>query len=135
MDRARSVNNTRLSRPTASTRPAWLSPGRVTCLGLATLLAPCLLVPCLLGQGPPPAPRFPDGTPNLGSTTPGRGVWVRIRSRDESGVFDMGAAAYLREPRAGIPYQPWAKARAAFNRSAPDKHDPTDDCLPPGVPR
>jgi len=93
------------------------------------------MVPCLLAQGRQPAPRLPDGTPNLGSPAPGNGVWVRTPSSRAPRVSNMGAHPYLLDPKDGIPYQPWAKALAAVNHGIRDKSDPAGNCLPPGVPR
>ena len=104
-------------------------------VAVATLLVSGLIGPSLVAQGRQEAPHLPDGTPNLGSTAPGNGVWVRKPSPRAPRVSNMGAHPYLVEPNDGIPYQRWAKARAAYNQSVVDKYDPAGNCLPPGVPR
>src|SRR4030095_364041 len=49
------------------------------------------------------APRFPDGTPNLGITSEERGLWLPLDRGD------LGRRATL-APVDQIPFQPWAKA-------------------------
>jgi hypothetical protein len=74
----------------------------------------------------PPAPRLPDGTPNLGPITPNRGYWAPAQFQDYTAI--------LVEPQA-IPYQPWAQALAADRKGGGSLLDPNGLCLPPGGPR
>jgi len=72
-----------------------------------------------------PTPRLADGTVDLG----GNGVWnlpyvTNIAARMEG--FEEG-----KRP----PFQPWAQAMWAYNRSNLVKYDPEGFCLPPGGPR
>jgi len=87
----------------------------------------------LSGQGrnrPPaaskPAPRFPDGTPNLGSTAEERGLWL---PRDRS---DLGRRATL-APLATIPFQSWAKA--LYDDRQIHELEPHTRCHPSGLSR
>src|SRR2546428_5698567 len=50
-----------------------------------------------------PAPRFPDGKPNLGITSEQKGLWLPL-DRTELGRRSTLA------PVDTIPFQPWAKA-------------------------
>ena len=75
-----------------------LSP-RLTPLAEAQVNPP----PTLPAKPYPPAPRLPDGTPNLGPTEPNRGVWSPAQFQDYAKV--------LLHPRE-IPYQPWARKLA-----------------------
>src|SRR5437667_12903099 len=56
-----------------------------------------------------PTPRRADGTVNLGSTEPNKGFF--------SGRQHWGYEEVLKDPKEGIPYQPWAKALIAFDLS------------------
>jgi hypothetical protein len=70
-----------------------------------------------------PAPRLPDGTPDLS------GIWQRDTNRL---VKDL-AADFKTED---FPFQPWAKA--LFDQRADGSHareDPDANCLPLGVPK
>ena len=78
--------------------------------------------------GPPqPTPRRADGTVNLGSTEPNKGFF--------SGRQHWGYEEVLKDPKEGIPYQPWAKALREFRQGTLSKYDPEGFCLPPGGPR
>jgi hypothetical protein len=95
---------------------------RAACaIAFALCLAPCLA----FGQAPPPAapaPRWPDGRVNLGSTPDQKGYW-EIRP-------GLGGT-----PRAAdIPLQPWARALAAYRTSRTDLHPPLVRCKPGGGP-
>src|SRR5436309_14388157 len=58
-----------------------------------------------------PTPRRADGTVNLGSTEPNKGFF--------SGRQHWGYEEVLKDPKEGIPYQPWAKAlRESWNTFA-----------------
>jgi hypothetical protein len=71
-------------------------------------------------QGQEPAPRWPDGHVNLGSTAEKKGYW---EVRPGLGGF----------PRAAdVPLQPWARALAAFRNSKSDLYPPMVRCKPAG---
>jgi hypothetical protein len=73
-----------------------------------------------LAQTPEPAPRWPDGHVNLGSTAEKKGYW---EVRPGLGGF----------PRAAdVPLQPWARALAAFRNSKSDLYPPMVRCKPAG---
>jgi hypothetical protein len=76
-----------------------------------------------LAQAPVvPTPRWPDGTVNLGSTPDQKGYW-EIRP-------GLGGV-----PRpADVPFQPWARALAAYRTSRTDLHPPLVFCKPAGGP-
>jgi hypothetical protein len=74
----------------------------------------------------PPAPRLPDGTPNLGPTEPNKGDWSLQHYQDYAKV--------LLHPKE-IPYQPWAKALATQRRKDQSYWDPQGYCMPPSGPR
>ena len=74
-----------------------------------------------------PIPRRADGTVNLGSTEPNKGFF--------SGRQHWGYEEVLKDPKEGIPYQPWAKALREFRQGTLSKYDPEGFCLPPGGPR
>ena len=56
-----------------------------------------------------PTPRRADGTVNLGSTEPNKGFF--------SGRQHWGYEEVLKDPKEGIPYQPWAKALREFRQA------------------
>lgn len=69
-----------------------------------------------------PAPRWPDGHVNLGSTPDKKGYW-EVRP----GLGGM--------PRPdGIPFQPWAKALYEYRSSKKDLYPPLVGCKPAGGP-
>ena len=74
----------------------------------------------------PPAPRFADGTQNLGPIEPNKGYWHLKQVQDYKQV--------LMHPKE-IPYQPWAKAIAMQRRVELSKYDPQGYCMPPSGPR
>jgi hypothetical protein len=73
-----------------------------------------------------PAPRLPDGSPNLGRTDPSKGYWAPTQYQDYTAV--------LVDPKE-IPYQPWAKALADQRKASASLLDPQGFCLPPAGPR
>jgi hypothetical protein len=78
-------------------------------------------------DGPrPPAPRLPDGTPNLGRIDPTKGYWAPVQYRDYAAVL---------VDQKEIPFQPWAKALAAHRLATDSRDDPQGYCLPPAGPR
>jgi hypothetical protein len=79
-----------------------------------------------------PAPRLPDGHPDLGNS---KGSW------DPPGVGDMsghrGGFAGTAPPDKvqDVPFLPWTKAAYEKHNSIATKDDPEGFCLPPGIPR
>ena len=71
---------------------------------------------------PEPAPRWPDGHVNLGSTPEHKGYW-EVRP----GLGGMPRAADL-------PLQPWARALAAYRNAQHDLYPPLVRCKPSGGP-
>ena len=70
----------------------------------------------------PPAPRWPDGRVNLGSSPDRKGYW---EVRPGLGGF----------PRAAdVPMQPWARALYQYRTSRTDLHPPLVRCKPAGGP-
>src|SRR2546428_7324334 len=91
-------------------RMRWLS-GRVR-MAAAVVLFSLMIAPQLMGQqrqarpaGPPqPSPRRGDGTVNLGSIEPNKGFFAgRQHWRYEE---------ILKDPKEGIPYEPWAPGQS-----------------------
>jgi hypothetical protein len=75
---------------------------------------------------PKPAPKFPDGTPNLGITPEERGLWLPLDRGD------LGRRATL-APVDQIPFQPWAKA--LYEDRQIHELEPHTRCHPSGVSR
>ena len=73
-----------------------------------------------------PAPRFPDGTPNLGNTAEERGLWLPL---DRS---NLGRRATL-APLETIPFQPWAKE--LYDDRQIHELEPHTRCHPSGLSR
>jgi hypothetical protein len=73
-----------------------------------------------------PAPRFPDGKPNLGVTPEERGLWLPLDRGD------LGRRATL-APVEEIPFQPWAKA--LYEDRQIHELEPHTRCHPSGVSR
>src|SRR5688572_31158465 len=70
----------------------------------------------------PPAPRWPDGRVNLGSSPDRKGSW---EVRPGLGGF----------PRAGdVPMQPWARALYQYRTSTAELYPPLVGCKPAGGP-
>jgi hypothetical protein len=77
-----------------------------------------------------PAPRLPDGHPDLGN---GKGVWNPRVIANLAGVGDP-----IRSPVeriVDVSFQPWAKAVYEERQANLQQHDPESKCLPPGIPR
>ena len=88
----------------------------------AAVFVAVLLSVTTLAQTPEPAPRWPDGHVNLGSTAAQKGYW---EVRPGLGGF----------PRAAdVPLQPWARALAQFRNSKNDLYPPAVRCKPSGGP-
>src|SRR5215470_12963760 len=73
-----------------------------------------------------PAPRFQDGTPNLGITEQERGLWLPL-DRTELGRRSTLA------PVETIPFQPWA--RALYDDRQIHELEPHTRCHPSGLSR
>jgi hypothetical protein len=86
--------------------------GLVVCLSLAAL-----------AQAPPePAPRWPDGHINLGSTSEKKGYW---EVRPGLGGVPRGA---------DVPFQPWARALYQYRTTKSDLYPPLVSCKPAAGP-
>jgi len=105
---------------------------RILSITFATLLSASALAPAFAqatagaqspqGGATPPAPRWPDGRVNLGSTPEHKGYW---EIRPGLGGF----------PRAAdVPFQPWARALYEYRTSRGDLHPPLVRCIPAGGP-
>ena len=113
---------------------------------LTAIVVVALCPASIWGQTKSPAPRAPNGKPDLtgvwqgGSTQRGsweeanRGTGVGGSGRDPGGPVTLSSNDRP-AGREGAPYQPWAaqKVLEAYNRRGID--DPTGQCLPAGVPR
>ena len=82
------------------------------------------------GDSAGPAPRLPDGRPDLGN---GRGSWNPRVIANIAGVGDPNRSPVERV--VDVPFQPWAKAVYDERQGNLQKHDPESKCLPPGLPR
>jgi hypothetical protein len=83
------------------------------------------------GSGPVrPAPRLPDGRPDLGNS---KGAWNPRVIANIAGVGDRNRSPV--ERIVDVPFQPWAKAVYEERQANLQKHDPESKCLPPGIPR
>ena len=98
------------------------SPSRVQAQGLGTAVS----------DGPSePAPRFPDGTVNLGPPPGGKGFWGSGGSIFGQGRNTLETNLTLEE----VPLHPWAKAIHEYRDETNGKDDPHARCFPPGGPR
>ena len=79
-----------------------------------------------------PAPRLPDGKPDLGN---GKGVWNPRTITNLSGSGPQGPGRSPTEKVIEVPMQPWAKALYEARIATAYKEDPEGRCLPPGIPR
>jgi hypothetical protein len=90
----------------------------VTCASLSLSAQ----APAPAPEAAPPAPRWPDGRVNLGSSPDRRGYW---EVRPGLGGF----------PRAAdVPMQPWARALYQYRTSRTDLYPPLVRCKPAGGP-
>lgn len=74
-----------------------------------------------------PVPRMADGTPNLGRTVAGKGMWSNSGgSRDYADIL-------IQPPKSqGIPFQPWARALQQYREEVTsEREDPQAFCIPP----
>jgi len=91
-------------------------------IAAAAFLILVLLASPAESQNTEAAPRFPDGHPNLGSSSARKGYW---EVRPGLGGF----------PRAAdIPMQPWARALYDYRQSRPELYPPLVLCKPGGGP-
>src|SRR6185295_15440715 len=81
-------------------------------------------------QAAGPAPRLPDGRPDLGN---GKGAWNPRVMANIAGVGEPNRSPV--ERIVDVPFQPWAKAVYEERQANLQKHDPESRCLPPGLPR
>jgi hypothetical protein len=84
-----------------------------------------------------PAPRLPDGHPDLGNAT---GAWFGPTIGDMSGHAHGTSNAVagiqaLPERVVEVPFLPWAEKAYNERQSGIGKDDPEARCVPPGVPR
>jgi hypothetical protein len=79
---------------------------------------------------PGPAPRLPDGHPDLGN---GKGAWNPRVIANLSGVGDPNRSPV--EKVVDVPFQPWAKGVYENRQQNLQLQDPESKCLPPGIPR
>ena len=77
-----------------------------------------------------PAPRLPDGHPDLGN---GKGVWNPRVIANIAGVGDRNRSPV--ERIVDVPFQPWAKGVYDERQRNLQQQDPESKCLPPGIPR
>lgn len=73
----------------------------------------------------PPIPRLSDGKPNLAWVDAAyKGTWHSGNHQD--------VTKDVKEPKDGIPFQPWAKALYDYRNRTDQKDDPNNYCLPGG---
>ena len=102
--------------------PRRLTPARYVRVFVCMALLTCAVTGPHAQAPAAPAPRWPDGRVNLGSTPDQKGYW-EIRP-------GLGGV-----PRpADVPFQPWARALAAYRTSRTDLHPPLVYCKPAGGP-
>jgi hypothetical protein len=92
-----------------------------------------------------PAPRLPDGTPNLGRVGTDKGIWglpgvlnfaqMAVGGPKNPDPRLAGPATGGAEKEPWIPFQPWSAAVYNYNSMNDSKYDPEGYCLPPGGPR
>jgi hypothetical protein len=78
-----------------------------------------------------PAPRLPDGHPDLGN---GKGSWNPRIIANIAGAGENPARSPV-EKTVDVPFQPWAKKLYEQHLASLQKDDPEGRCLPPGIPR
>src|ERR1700738_3159538 len=80
----------------------------------------------------PPAPRLPDGHPDLGNA---KGSWIPPGVGDMAGSGGGFAGSAQPEKKTVVPFLPSAKAAFDQRNTNVTKDDPEGFCLPPGIPR
>jgi hypothetical protein len=83
-------------------------------------------------EHPNPAPRLPDGHPDLGNE---KGAWNPRIIANIAGLGPGGPQRSPVEKIIDVPFQPWAKTLYEERLANLAKDDPEGRCLPPGVPR
>ncbi len=86
----------------------------------------------LLKKDVPPAPRLPDGRPDLGNS---KGSWNPPGVGDMAGTGGGSAGSAKPEKVVDVPFLPWAKTAYDQRNANLAKDDPEGFCLPPGGPR
>jgi hypothetical protein len=81
---------------------------------------------------PAPAPRLPDGKPDLGN---GKGSWNPRIIENISGVGPGAPERNAVEKVIDVPFRPWALQVYEKRLADLQKDDPESRCLPPGIPR
>ena len=99
------------------------------------MLSGGLLAQSLAAQGTPPGgkqvdgpvPRLRDGTPSLGRTAVGTGIWTNAAGSQNY------ADILIDPPKSqGIPFQPWARALQQYREEVTsEQEDPQAFCVPP----
>src|SRR5579883_2734079 len=79
-----------------------------------------------------PAPRLPDGHPDLGND---KGSWEPPGIGDMAGTGGGFAGTAQPERKIDVPFLPWTKAALVERNANFTKDDPEGYCLPPGIPR
>src|ERR1700722_7751434 len=80
----------------------------------------------------PPAPRLPDGHPDLGKA---QGSWEPPGVGDMAGTGGGFAGTAQPEKKIDVPFLSWAKAAYDQRNANVTKDDPEGFCLPSGIPR
>jgi hypothetical protein len=79
-----------------------------------------------------PAPRLPDGHPDLGND---KGSWEPPGVGDMAGTKGGFAGTAQPDKVIDVPFLPWTKDAYATANATLTKDDPEGYCLPPGIPR
>ena len=79
-----------------------------------------------------PAPRLPDGHPDLGNA---KGSWNPRIIENIAGVGPGGARRSAVDFKVDVPFQPWAQKLYEQRIASLQLEDPEARCLPPGIPR
>ena len=79
-----------------------------------------------------PAPRLPDGHPDLGNS---KGSWEPPGIGDMAGTGGGFAGSAQPDHKIEVPFLPWAKDLFVTRNANYTKDDPEGYCLPPGIPR
>src|ERR1051325_3248672 len=79
----------------------------------------------------PPAPRLPDGHPDLGNAS---GSWEPPGVGDMAGTGGGFAGTAKPENKIDVPFLPWAKTEYDRRNATVTKDDPEGFFLPSGIP-
>jgi hypothetical protein len=113
---------------------------------LTTLVTACLLAVPSVGQnrqapGPPrPAPRWPDGRINLGTSPGEKGHWIRqgraqLATNTDSVIVAGPGGLRSNLKLSDIPFQPWARALYEYRQANFERDSPHSRCKPDAGPR